>query len=105
VALARALLGHPRILVLDDPMSALDVRTEEAIERGLRWAVAGVTVLVVARRPSTALLADRVAVLDAGHIVDVGTHAELMKRSATYRHVLVSAKPAGHRSAAEATDG
>jgi ATP-binding cassette subfamily B protein len=91
LALARALLAHPRLLVLDDPMSALDVRTENAVEQRLRQAFASTTVLLVARRPSTAALADRVAVLDAGRVVDVGTHAELMARSEMYRHVLVSA--------------
>jgi ATP-binding cassette subfamily B protein len=90
VALARALLGRPRVLILDDPTSSLDVRTEESVERRLRRAFEGVTLLVVARRPATAMLADRVAVLDGGRIVDTGTHAELLERSATYRHVLLA---------------
>lgn len=91
LALARALLGRPRVLVLDDPMSALDVRTEEAVERRLRAVFTGVTVVMVARRPSTALLADRVAVLDGGRVVDVGTHEDLLIRSERYRQLLVAA--------------
>lgn len=91
LALARALLGQPRVLVLDDPMSALDVRTEEAVERRLRAVFDRVTVVMVARRPSTALLADRVAVLDGGRIVDVGTHRELLDRSGRYRELLIAA--------------
>lgn len=89
LALARALLGQPRVLVLDDPMSALDIRTEEAVERDLPRVVEGVTVLIVARRLSTALLADRVAVLDAGRIVEIGTHQDLMARSETYRWLVL----------------
>lgn len=91
LALARALLVRPRVLVLDDPMSALDVRTEEAVERRLRAAFTGMTVVMVARRPSTALLADRVAVFDGGRVVDIGTHAELLRRSDFYRALLVAA--------------
>lgn len=99
LALARALLDRPRVLVLDDPMSALDVRTEEAVERRLRAAFSRVTVVMVARRPSTALLADRVAVLDGGRVVDVGSHDELLRRSAYYRGLLVAADdpPDEHR--------
>lgn len=91
LALARALLGHPRVLVLDDPMSALDVRTEEALERDLRAAFGNVTTIIVARRPSTAMLADRVAVLDQGRIVASGTHDDLLRDSATYRRVMIAA--------------
>jgi len=91
LALARALLGRPRVLVLDDPMSAIDVRTEEAIESRLYDAFDGVTVLIIARRLSTALLADRVAVLADGRIADIGTHAELMARCATYRWLMIGA--------------
>ena len=91
IALARALLGRPRVLVLDDPMSALDVRTEEALERGLREAFRSVTTMIVARRPSTALLADRVALLADGVISDVGTHEELLARSPAYRNVMIAA--------------
>lgn len=91
LALARALLGGPRVLVLDDPMSALDVRTEQAIERRLRATVAGTTVLLVARRPSTAMLADRVAVLHEGRVVAVGRHDDLLATNPLYRRVLIAA--------------
>lgn len=102
LALARALLGEPRVLVLDDPMSALDVRTEEALERAFRQAFKGVTTLIVARRPSTALLADRVALLEKGRIAAVGTHDELLANSAAYRQVLIAATDA--QPAAEVAD-
>ena len=72
LALARAVLGRPSVLVLDDPLSALDVHTEALVERALRDVLAGTTALVVAHRPSTVLLADRVALLRGGRITAVG---------------------------------
>ncbi|RLL68978.1 ABC transporter ATP-binding protein [Streptomyces sp. Z26] len=84
LALARAVVGTPRFLVMDDPLSALDVRTEAAVEAALREALAGTTALVVAHRPSTVLLADRVALLSGGRITAVGTHRELLRRSPEY---------------------
>ncbi|MFT6534839.1 MAG: ATP-binding cassette subfamily B protein [Alpinimonas sp.] len=90
LALARAIAVAPSILVLDDPLSALDVTTEAMVEEALRRVLATTTALIVAHRPSTVALADRVALLHEGRIDDVGTHAELMKRSATYRHVMSS---------------
>lgn len=90
LALARAIAVRPRILVLDDPLSALDVTTEAAVEKALREVLATTTALIVAHRPSTVMLADRVALLDHGQIVDVGTHAELMERSERYRHVIAT---------------
>ncbi len=90
VALARAVLGRPKVLVLDDPLSALDVNTEALVEQALRRVLATTTALIVAHRPSTVLLADRVALLEDGRIADVGTHAELLARSPTYRHLLGS---------------
>ena len=88
IALARAIAARPAILVLDDPLSALDVRTEEAVTARLRQVLAGTTTLIVAHRPSTVALADRVAVLEDGVIIDVGTHAELLARSAAYRDII-----------------
>ncbi|WP_188806128.1 ABC transporter ATP-binding protein [Citricoccus zhacaiensis] len=90
IALARAIAAQPEILVLDDPLSALDVRTEEVVTQRLRAVLAGTTTLIVAHRPSTVALADRVAVLHDGAIQDVGTHAELLGRSAGYRFIISS---------------
>jgi ATP-binding cassette subfamily B protein len=88
LALARAVLGRPRVLVLDDPLSALDVHTEAQVEEALRRVLAGTTALVVAHRPSTVLLADRVALLADGRIAAVGTHSELLARVPAYRALL-----------------
>lgn len=90
LALARAIAAKPRVLVLDDPLSALDVTTEEAVTARLREVLAGTTTLVIAHRPSTVALADRVAVLDGGRITAVGRHSELLATSAHYRHVISS---------------
>ncbi|MEE1621368.1 ABC transporter ATP-binding protein [Zafaria sp. J156] len=90
IALARAIAAKPRLLVLDDPLSALDVKTEEAVTERLREVLARTSTLIVAHRPSTVMLADRVALLDGGRIIDVGTHAELLRRSDHYRHVIAS---------------
>jgi ATP-binding cassette subfamily B protein len=88
LALARAVLGRPRVLVLDDPLSALDVHTEALVERALRSVLAATTALVVAHRASTVLLADRVALLAGGRIVAVGTHRDLMANNEDYRNLL-----------------
>ncbi|ALG06052.1 ABC transporter ATP-binding protein [Kibdelosporangium phytohabitans] len=88
LALARAIVGKPEILVLDDPLSALDVHTEAEVERALREVLSGVTALVVAHRPSTVQLADRVAMLADGRIAAVGTHSELLAGNQAYRKLL-----------------
>jgi ATP-binding cassette subfamily B protein len=88
LALARAVVGRPRFLVLDDPLSALDVQTEALVEAALREVLRETTALVVAHRPSTVLLADRVALLSGGRITAVGTHAELLRGNAEYRHLM-----------------
>ena len=88
LALARAVLGRPSVLVLDDPLSALDVHTEALVERALREVLSGTTALVVAHRPSTVLLADRVALLSGGRIAAVGTHSELLAAHPAYRDLL-----------------
>ncbi|MET8703352.1 ABC transporter ATP-binding protein [Kitasatospora sp. NPDC004723] len=88
LALARAVVGDPSFLMLDDPLSALDVHTEALVERALREVLASTTALVVAHRPSTVMLADRVAVLADGRIEAVGTHQELLQSSARYRALM-----------------
>jgi ATP-binding cassette subfamily B protein len=88
LALARAVVGRPRVLVLDDPLSALDVHTEAQVESALRRVLASTTALVVAHRPSTVLLADRVALLQDGRIAAVGTHSELLATVPQYRDLL-----------------
>jgi ATP-binding cassette, subfamily B, bacterial len=88
LALARAVVGRPRFLVLDDPLSALDVHTEAAVEAALRDVLADTTALIVAHRPSTVLLADRVALLSGGRITAVGTHHELLRSNAEYAHLM-----------------
>jgi len=88
LALARAVLGRPSVLVLDDPLSALDIHTEGLVEEALRRVLAATTALVVAHRPSTVLLADRVALLEGGTITAVGTHHELLDRVPAYRQIL-----------------
>ncbi len=88
LALARAVLARPAILVLDDTLSALDIHTEALVEEALQRVLAGVTGIVVAHRASTVLLADRVAVLVDGTIKHVGTHAELLASVPEYRELL-----------------
>ena len=95
VALARAILSRPSVLVLDDPLSALDVHTEALVSEALSRVLAQTTALVVAHRPSTVLLADRVALLDEGRIVAKGTHRELLARHAGYRALMSAADPGG----------
>lgn len=88
LALARAIAAQPAVLLLDDPLSALDTKTEERVTERLREVLRGTTTLIVAHRTSTVALADRVALMDGGRITEVGTHAELMRRSSQYRYVI-----------------
>jgi len=88
LALARAVLGSPRVLVLDDPLSAVDVHTEREIEEALASVLDNVTALVVVHRPSTLALADRVALLEGGRIEAIGTHSQLLRSSGRYRSLL-----------------
>jgi ATP-binding cassette subfamily B protein len=90
LALARAVAARPSVLVLDDPLSALDVTTEQLVEAGLRRVLASTTALIVAHRPSTVSLADRVALMQDGRITAVGTHAELLAQNEHYRFVISS---------------
>ncbi|MFJ4696410.1 ABC transporter ATP-binding protein [Streptomyces sp. NPDC088766] len=97
LALARAVVGRPRFLVLDDPLSALDVHTEAAVEAALRRVLADTTALIVAHRPSTVLLADRVALLSGGRITAVGTHHELLRTHAEYARLMSGDQEADRR--------
>jgi ATP-binding cassette, subfamily B, bacterial len=106
IALARAILARPSVLVLDDPLSALDVHTEEKVSRALRQVLAGTTALIVAHRPSTVALADKVALLADGVIVALGTHAELLRSQPRYRDLMSgAAAEGGHPDEAEESDG
>jgi ATP-binding cassette subfamily B protein len=95
LALARAVLGRPRVLVLDDPLSALDVHTEALVEEALATVLRGTTALLVVHRPSTVALADRVALLLDGGIAAVGTHSDLLATVPEYRAVLSAEADAG----------
>ncbi|WP_413752694.1 ABC transporter ATP-binding protein/permease [Streptomyces sp. R-74717] len=101
LALARAVVGRPRFLVLDDPLSALDVHTEALVEAALRQALEETTAIVVAHRPSTVMLADRVALLSEGRITAVGTHQELLRGSAEYAWLMSGATSAQEGAIAE----
>lgn len=90
LALARAVAAKPAVLVLDDPLSALDVDTEAMVEDALRTVLKSTTALIVAHRPSTVMLADRVALLEDGRITAVGKHSELLATNEHYRHVISS---------------
>lgn len=94
LALARAVAARPAVLVLDDPLSALDVDTEALVEDALREVMADTTTLVIAHRPSTVTLADRVALLEEGRVTAVGRHSDLLRESEHYRHVISSLEEA-----------
>ena len=102
LALARAVAAKPSILVLDDPLSALDVDTEALVEAALRRVLASTTALIVAHRPSTVMLADRVALLENGRVTAVGTHSELLASSEHYRFVISSLEDEQRRERAQA---
>ncbi|WP_241472971.1 ABC transporter ATP-binding protein [Mycolicibacterium neoaurum] len=90
LSLARAIIAEPRILVLDDTLSALDVHTEAEVTEALGRVLRDVTGIVVAHRASTVLLADRVALLENGTVTRVGTHAELLADAPEYRYLLAA---------------
>jgi ATP-binding cassette subfamily B protein len=95
VALARAVAAKPAVLVLDDPLSALDVDTEAMVEDALRTVLKATTALIVAHRPSTVQLADKVALLQDGRITAFGKHSDLLATNDHYRYVISSLDAAG----------
>jgi ATP-binding cassette, subfamily B, bacterial len=103
LALARAVAARPEVLVLDDPLSALDVDTEALVEAALRKVLTTTTALIVAHRPSTVALADRVALLEHGRITAVGRHSELLATNDHYRFVISSLEDEEKREGAAAS--
>ena len=99
LAIARAVLGNPAVLLLDEATSALDAEAEAAVQQGLERAMAGRTVLVIAHRLATVQSADRIVVLEAGQIVEQGSHSALMARGGRYRELcerqLIDLGPSG----------
>src|SRR5699024_221340 len=90
LALARAIAARPALLLLDDPLSALDTKTEERVVGQLRAVLDNTTTLIIAHRSSTVALADRVALLDDGQIVAVDTHQQLLRTSQRYRYLMAT---------------
>ena len=88
IALARTVLTDPRVLILDDATSAIDVQTEEAIHRGLVHLMSNRTTIVIAHRLSTINLADRVVLMEGGKVVADGTHAHLLATEPRYTAIL-----------------
>ena len=88
IALARAIVRDPPILLLDEATSALDVESERLVQQALSKVESGRTTLIIAHRLSTVLHADRIVLMDQGQIAAIGTHAELLERSAAYRDMV-----------------
>jgi ATP-binding cassette subfamily B protein len=106
LAIARAVLADPRVLILDDATSSVDPTKEHEIRAALREVMTGRTTIIIAHRPATIALADRVVLLDAGRVVAEGTHEELVRTSERYRDVLAhSAERSARRSSAPVVQG
>ena len=97
ISIARALLVQPKVLILDDSTSAVDVETETRIQDELEVLMQGRTSFVIAQRISTVLNADKIVVLDEGQVSDMGTHEELIIRSPIYREIYESQLGNGER--------
>jgi ATP-binding cassette subfamily B protein len=93
LAIARAIVADPRILILDDATSSVDASTEQEIKLALRSVMAGRTTIVIAHRLSTIALADEIVVLEDGHVAAEGRHAELVERSDLYREIVEKGMP------------
>jgi ATP-binding cassette subfamily B protein len=90
LCIARALLKHPKVLILDDSTSAVDTTTDAAIRRSFREYLPDTTKLIIAQRISSVMDADRILVLDRGRVSGFGTHNELLESNAIYREVYES---------------
>ena len=101
LCIARALLKRPRILILDDSTSAVDTKTDARIRAAMRKYIPETTKIIIAQRVSSVEDADRIIVLDGGRISEVGTHGELLQRSAIYREIYTSQNKAGTEEVAE----
>jgi ATP-binding cassette, subfamily B, bacterial len=100
IALARAIIREPRLLILDDATSAVDPSVEQAILSRLREESSGTTVLVVAYRMATILLADEIVYIEGGRLIDHGTHAQLLERCVGYERLVTAyAREAAERAA------
>ena len=90
LCIARALLKHPKVVILDDSTSAVDTATDASIRRALHEEFSHITTLIIAQRVASVMNADKIIILDEGRIADMGTHDELMARSAIYREIYTS---------------